>query len=865
MTLEEQHATGQKTILRDVPEVYFLDGAGVTLPSLKPIFEKPVDDRPSILRAPVLPKPGHPGEIVALQLRNDTPLDLPSRVVTFGQVFVPGDFPGGTVLEAMVGNDAIPVQADIKVRYPDKSVKHAVISLQAPALAPAASAIVMLSARPGSASTSPITPKTILSSGYDLTLVRDFPSQGGLPPLSVDARSVLSSGVADGSVTVWLSGPLATEYRVTQRLVPNQLVTFDIRATADGAVRTDMSISNDFAYLFPQTTFYDATVTQSGMSRWKSPALTHRRFQEWHKVFWNREAAVPSIVFDVDYLERSGAVPNYDLSSGLARSVLERTQAAMAKADTGPLGGALITKQMATPGGRDDIGPTTNWAANYLASQDSGARAVMLAQADAAGSIPWHVREITGQWTTAMNRPQLWLDARCRGVDCLPGGFAGTGAVEWVPEPAHEPDLSYIPYLTTGSHFYLDQLQSEANWLVMSEDPESRQNDKGLFYPASPVSGIAWNLRDIANAAWITPDDDVLKPYFETVAGNNLDGLQQAYLVQRVMRQSGAIEGFVRNPADLATIIPRQQDFLALAMTQQALRGSEAAKRFAGWSSNFVAGRFLHDNDGYNPLHGPVDHLAYVDPQNKAPTNAWAELYKLNFPAKPAPLLLDGNPAGAGGDAAIARAAAANLFSATQDPHALRAFAFIAGNAAQMVQDFPNGNAFNINPRFPDGHLLQNDEIQYASASGTRVVAKATHSLLVGGAAHTTLQGIKGVSILVGGSGATTLIGAPGINYFFAGSGESAMDGAAGQNYFGMGIGKAQIDLAATDVAVDRIEGFRPGKDHIHLIGLDTELAKVIANAHRAAEGLTILTIGPAHTIELIGMPPSDVTSAYFN
>jgi Ca2+-binding RTX toxin-like protein len=872
VTLEEQHGTGQKTTMTNVPVVYFSDGVGILLPSLKPT-DAPLPGEASaattsfsaIVRTPSLPKPVHPGEIVSVVLRNDTANVLPSRIVTFGQAFVQGDVKDGYTLEAAAGNQSVPLQADIKVRYADRSVRHAIISLEAPALAPSATLAIMLSARQGSAATStPITPKAILASDYDLSMVREFTSGGGLPPLSVDARRALAAGAADGSITTWLSGPLASEYRVAQRIVPNMAVTFDIRTTADGSIMTDVSMANDFAYLFPEASIYSATVTQTGMPSWKSPVIAHHKFQEWHKVFWNKDTPFPSVIFDIDYLERAAAIPNYDLSSGLSRTKLTQSWAALSKADTQPLGAALITKLMGTTGGRDDIGPTTNWVADYLVSQDPAARTVMLAQADAAGSIPWHVREIDGRMVTAESHPLLWLDYRCHTADCLPGGYADiVTATGWGPEQAHEPDLAYVPYLTTGSHFYLDQLQSEANWLVLAQNPDYRRGATGLIYPANQVRGTAWNLRDIGNAAWISPDEDPNRPYFEKTLNSNMNGLQELYLTQRTMRQYGSIEGFIEFNHE--TIGPWQQDFLALTLTQLAFRGNDSGDRLARWMQNFIAGRFIHGADGYDPLRGPGYYLACIDPQSKLPVTSWAGLYELNFAGKPAPTELDGGPVYGSNYAAVARSATASLFSLTQDPRALRAYAFIVSNAEKMLRDFPNGNAFNINPRLPDGHVLQNDEIQFVPQAGGRVLAKTEHSLLIDNGAHAaTLQGAKGVSILFGGTGPSTMIGAQGANYFFAGTGDATLAGAPGKSYFGLTAGKAQIDLAANDAALDRIEGFKPGRHHIHLIGPDTELGKIIASAQKVADG-TLITVGPAHTIEFVGLAPSDLSLALFN
>ena len=879
ITLEEQHATGQKITMTNVPAVYFQNGDGISLPDRKPLGAAPLPPPPpaqpagqpqgglpSIIRAPAIPKPAHPGEVVAIVLRNDTTAEIPKRVVTFGQAFVQGDLPKSATLAAKAGADPVPVQVDVKTRYPDGSVKYGIVSLQSPALAGSASQSVMLSAGPAEASASPISPKTILAKGYDLTLRRDFPTGSGLPPLATEAAKVLSAAVSDGSITTWLSGPLATEYRVSQKALPNLLITFDIRATTDGEVTTDVIVANDFAYLFPETAVYSATIAQTGMTAWKSPVITHRKLQVWHKLVSNRADPLPSVLLDIDYIEKSGAIPNYELSSGVYRATLDDMREKMAKADNGPLGNSLVTMYMGMTGGRDDIGPTTSWAANYLASQDPAARMIMLAQADVAGAVPWHVREVDGRMVTAATHPTLWLDYRCKKADCLPGGYSkAVEATGWGPEQAHEPDLAFIPYVVTGSHYYLDQLQSEANWLVLAQDPDYRGDEKGLIYPASQVRGAAWNLRDIGNAAWASPDGDPLKAYFQTVQKNNIDGLSDMHLVQHVAKAAGPLQGFILDVGSPASLSPWQQNFYALTMVQAALRNVESAKPLVRWMENFNVGLFTHASSGFNPLHGPAYYLLLGQPKGEITVNTWAGLEAATYGDKPAPTKLEGTPESNFDYAAIARAGTASFFSFTRNPKALQAFAFIAANSELMLRNFPKGNAFNINPRLPDGHLLQNDEIQYASPTGGRIVATDAHSMLIGGAAHVSLQGAKGVSILVGGSGPATLIGAAGANYFFAGTGDVSMSGASGQNDYAVGEGKAQIDLAVTDEAVDRIDGFRSGKDHIHLIGLTGELAKVLASARKAADGGTVLTIGPAHTVELIGMAPQDVTPACFN
>src|SRR6185312_16135778 len=132
------------------------------------------------------------------------------------------------------------------------------------------------------------------------------------------------------------------------------------------------------------------------------------------------------------YLEKTGAIPDYDLSSGVASSEVASKATALAGSNTGILGDANITQYMPTTGGRPDIGPTTQWAAEYLVSQDATSAKVMYAQANAAGSVPWHfLDQATGAPITITDHPNLWVDSRGtvqnHGSDALPTLYAPGG------------------------------------------------------------------------------------------------------------------------------------------------------------------------------------------------------------------------------------------------------------------------------------------------------------------------------------------------------------------------------------------------------------------------------------------------------
>src|SRR5205085_3619843 len=63
--------------------------------------------------------------------------------------------------------------------------------------------------------------------------------------------------------------------------------------------------------------------------------------------------------------------------------------------------------------------------------------------------------------------------------------------------------------------------------------------------------GLAWELRTIAEAAYLTPDGDPLKSYFNSELVTALHGLVQEFIIDNVNGQygelNGSMQGFLSN------------------------------------------------------------------------------------------------------------------------------------------------------------------------------------------------------------------------------------------------------------------------------------------------------------------------------
>src|SRR5690606_26092805 len=241
----------------------------------------------------------------------------------------------------------------------------------------------------------------------------------------------------------------------------------------------------------------------------------------------------------------------------------------------------------------------------------------LLANGDAAGSVPWHIRDRkNGRPLTLDDHPGLWLDPRGQDAakDVLPDGF-DLEAEDWRIDDAHQPSLTYLPYLLTGSQYYRDELAQQAAFVLLFYDPGFRGREKGLFIGDEgqawqQVRGVAWSLRTLATAAYALPADDPMQPYFDRKLRANLAKLVELYVKDRELKSAGEIEGWVPgaySPEHMTA--PWQQGFLAVVLNWTNDMGYADAGRMAGWMSNFLSGLFTNADKGFDPNRGAAYRL----------------------------------------------------------------------------------------------------------------------------------------------------------------------------------------------------------------------------------------------------------------
>jgi Ca2+-binding RTX toxin-like protein len=808
-------------------------------------------------------QPAQAGDITGFKLTNLTAQANPSEYVTFGQSFEKGDLKPGESLVAVIGGQKYAVQVDAKTLNDDGSISHAILTLKAPDLAASASVDAMLTKGTAGSAGAALTTANALS-GLDVDLALTLNGS----TTTLDAATVLQKAIDAGTVETWMSGPQASEFRVSAPINESLKATFDIRVYANGETRTDVIVSNEAAFTEGAKGYtYDVAIREGGETVYTESGVEQWRGSTWHKEVWKNDAPDVHVAHDVAYLAKAGAIMPVDLAVGASATAISEMVDTMKASDTTLMGSSLIEKYMGETGGRGDIGPVTQWTAAYLASQDPRAFEVMMAQADAGGSIPWHYRdEKTGDYVRIDEHPNLWLDGRASGEQSIAGGYEPGGG--WSPELAHQPELSYVPYLLTGTHYYLDEVQAQAAFGIAADNPEFRDGANGIE-PWGQIRALAWGLRDIGNAMYVTPDSDPMQAYYEKILDNNLKNLVDTYITKGTLDSAKEVEGYLAG--DYGTpgaMAPWQQDYVMMALGRIAAQGNEDAAALMGWMSNFVAGRFINGDYGFDPLYGPAYNL-YLG-ENPA-YGTWSQVSNASLDYSLSEL--DGYPDWAGGYAAGAKGALASLITETHDLDAYEAYGYVVSQTTGMVGDYANNATFSIAPQLKDGTFLNHDHIKVEDGNLT---GTATSDLLHGGAGNNTLNGNGGIDLLYGAAGSDTLIGGDGDDYLFGGSSNDTLNGGNGNDVLrGDGgndtmTGGAGADTFSVDIrekGANTITDFQVGTDKIevaHAYGADAAAtaAQILAGATTDASGNVVLHLASGNDLTVDGVSAGQLTAA---
>ena len=426
---------------------------------------------------------------------------------TFGEAV-----PQGQATSALqIGS--LPTQTDVKNRWPDGSIKFAIVSASVP-----------------SAGSYAVTP--IAASGGSFAPAVPMASV----TLTIGGTIYVATLPATPGSDAWLAGPLVQEWRTVVAPLagatphPFLRVIFDTRVFNDGKARLSVTVENVLNQTGATTTTYDVAVAANGQTLFTHASVQHYYMTRWRKAF-DLQAPASIVTPDVTPFNVSKAIPPINGVVALD----PRVDAVGANFDI--LQSGAVDPVMGAHGGRAELGPLPDWTARYLVKKNVTQGQFVMANGDLAGSWPIHVREPDNATPSGLGtehlmsidqEPNAWLFAGGTGIKGSPmpmpeygSGVPGPGQSPLGPSNAHVPDLAFVPYLLTGDRYYADEMAFWANHGMLATNGHGAQ---GLL-TGNEVRGLGWVLRNMAEAAAYYPDASPVKAYLAQKVVNNLNWL----------------------------------------------------------------------------------------------------------------------------------------------------------------------------------------------------------------------------------------------------------------------------------------------------------------------------------------------------
>ncbi len=460
----------------------------------------------------------------------------------------------------------------------------------------------------------------------------------------VSAKAALLESKQRGELVEWLSGPIVSEWVASANLTdlvsgdthPHLAIRFNVRANRDfSSVKTDVIVENSWSYVEGhQNQFYDVSVAVGGEEVYAKEQLEHYSHSRWKKTFWSgrQTDAIPQ--HNIEYLLSTKQLPNYDRSFQISASSIQTTVDGWTGEKTEPMHIGDATPYMPGTGAHHDIGPLPRWQAMYLLSMDPGMRKVTLDSADLAGTWSIHYRDKnTGlpitlddyPYMTIAGNPADTYNPNTKKYERFPkcGGYCSS---IYHHDVAHQPSFAYLPYLLTGEHYYLEELQFWAGYNALQSNPGYRSAGLGLP-EGGQIRELAWTLRTLTRAAAITPDDHPLKHYFETQLRNSLNYYNDRYTNNPEVNQLGFLtHGYALAYSGGRGIAPWMDDFFTWAVGHAIELGYKEAEHLMQWKARFPIGRMIAP--GYCWVHAAPYSLNVRDSSHSDFYGSFKEIYQ---------------------------------------------------------------------------------------------------------------------------------------------------------------------------------------------------------------------------------------------
>jgi hypothetical protein len=318
----------------------------------------------------------------------------------------------------------------VKNRWPDGSLKFAIVSFIIPSLPANGSVTVSFSNQVSGNNTGFLAKSDMLGSAYN------FDGQiqlSGTASHNISARAILNAASScsdpgtdpDGGrfiCTYWLKGPIVTAAILEDRAGKSFDVNTDGGAgnplhplfeawfyPQGNSVQLGYTLEDEWASTNPANSArnqtYSVTLTGGNTSpviEYTSGTLTQITRTRWHKAFWvTNQPPILAINNNWPYLAETKFTPHWDPTLTIAASKIKAevngfagtNQTLVANANGSGFYPGPNQGNMNATGAAEYHGPLTTWDIIYLISQDPSMYNVMTGNADLGNAIPYFYRE----------------------------------------------------------------------------------------------------------------------------------------------------------------------------------------------------------------------------------------------------------------------------------------------------------------------------------------------------------------------------------------------------------------------------------------------------------------------------------------
>lgn len=542
-------------------------------------------------------------------------------MLTIGQGFKEGDVPGGHYVSAAVNGAPVDVQQDTLTRWPDGSLRAAVLTVDT-----ATAGTLQWTVTGAPLAGAELSKFDFLATGFDATIAIDG--------ATLSARDLLVGTVIPVVDLQWLSGPLCACWVVGAWHQTHYFCAFHVYYYADGRAMVDFVVENTKAWSSTARS-YSATLRLNGVQV-DQRSVTHYGQTRW--VSYGHWTSDPQLegYHATAYLMASGLGPNYKPDIGIDRAYF---------ASSGYV--PFATSRWLTwdgwdrGGGYPQIGLMTAPEAAYLVDPCAETRSSLIQEALEVNNFSIHFRDdgtqsgVSGDIPTAKTYPtsafyggtntpalahsdnpanQIWLD-----------GGPGHDL------PSHAPSAPYLAALVTGRFVHVEELLLRVNANVWGSGVARRNAGDGVINEQS--RSTAWGVRDFAQLLALLPPGFRMSPFGRDLAADMSSFLAATLAwVKSTWIDSGASPlGYLPDQYQISR--PWMADFFAMAMGRVLELGLSIpdAPAVAAWAFAWPTGRMGEDDQSpggtetcwtYGPHYDSgLDARSY--PTHRAYYEAW--------------------------------------------------------------------------------------------------------------------------------------------------------------------------------------------------------------------------------------------------